>query len=154
MPTLNPIRSWVKVWMASTKSASSGDSRSVWDMPSKSGPAGSRPGSRRTCSGERGCYKEITKGKKANDVFSVKCLTCNSSNSFRSFQGAPGKPWDVSAEAVANQMRLFKWVTVLHLLGILKLKLIELGNPSFWVWCWRKIYYTHTHSQLKLFFFL
>lgn len=50
----------------------------------------------------------------------------------------------MSAEAVANQMRLFKWVTVLHLLGILKLKLIELGNPSFWVSCWRKIYYTHT----------
>lgn len=43
MPTLRPMCCLVKVWIASTKLASSGDKRSVGDIPSNNGPAGSRP---------------------------------------------------------------------------------------------------------------
>lgn len=43
MPTLRPMCCLVKVWIASTKFASSGDKRSVGDIPSNKGPAGSRP---------------------------------------------------------------------------------------------------------------
>lgn len=45
----------------------------------------------------------------------TKNLTSNSSNLLRTCEKAPSKSRDVSAEAVANQMSISKWVLVVLL---------------------------------------
>lgn len=122
MPTLRPMLSWVKVWMASTKSASSGDSLSEGDMPSNSGPAGSRPEPTGNVS------SELCDGKSENSTETYTgLLTCNPSDLLWTFQVAPSKPRNVCSKAVANQMNLFRWVLIAHLL---KLPVLFIGDNT------------------------
>lgn len=130
MPTLRPRRSWVKVWMASTKSASSGDSLSEGDMPSNSGPAGSRPGS----AGNVSSKLYHGKSEKCIETYTGQ-LTCNPSNFLWTFQVAPSKSRDVCSKAVANQMNLLKWVLIAHLLELHVLFIGDNAHVNWTVFC-------------------
>lgn len=141
MPTLRPMRSWVKVWMASTKSASSGDSLSEGDMPSNSGPAGSRPGPTGNVSSER-CDE---KSEKFIETYTAQ-LTCNPSNFLWTFQVAPSKSRDVCSKAVANQMNLLKWVLIAHLL---ELHVLFIGDNTHVNWAVFLHWYCLTWSACR-----
>lgn len=54
-------------------------------------------------------------------------LTCNPPNLLWTFQVAPSKPRNVCSKAVANQMNLFRWVLIAHLL---KLPVLFIGDNT------------------------